>query len=107
MARQITIHLVPAVFRKRIPLRAGSVHLYRRNCMGHSGVDSCGGTCKTIATINNPEEQGQDDNEGGTINPRSCLLSCSASRKRPKAASKRPDSASRRQRTGSYDRQRN
>src|SRR5262245_852515 len=33
------------------PLREGSVHLYRRNCLGHAGVESCSGNCETIATL--------------------------------------------------------
>src|SRR5262249_24313642 len=53
MACQVARHLAPAVSRQRIPLRAGSVHFYRRNCLGHAGVDSCGGHCETIATLMN------------------------------------------------------
>jgi len=52
MARQNTIHLVAAVPRKRVPLRAGSVHLYSRNCLGHSGIDSDGETYETVTQIN-------------------------------------------------------
>src|SRR5215469_8886866 len=60
MAREITIHLVAAVPGKRVPLRAGSVHLYRRNRLGDARVDSRGRTCETITTINNLKGQGDN-----------------------------------------------
>ena len=60
MACQNTIHLVAAVLGKWVPLRSGSVHFHRGDCVGHSGADSCVGTREAIATINSLREPPQD-----------------------------------------------
>ena len=51
MARQVSLHLGAALSRQRISLRAGSVYLYGRNGVGHTGVDLCDGTFATVPTL--------------------------------------------------------